>query len=156
MGNAALAVSGRLGSEPRDHTTFRGSMATASVAVDVEDRTRGAEKGATKTLWITIIAFGRVADELALHERGDPVAVSGRLQWSSWTDQAGDQHEQLQILADALISARTVRGGRRKAKPAGGGQGDQGRGAGGEGAADGGGAAPGGGDGLPFDDPIPF
>ena len=69
-------------------------------------------------------AFGRVASDLAQHAKGDPVSVSGRLQWSRWTDRDGDEREQWQIIADALVSARTVRprGGRRKGDGAGNGR----------------------------------
>ena len=115
--NATLAVYGRLGTDPREHETRKGgAMATASLAVDVPDRTQGAEEGATATLWLRVTAFGRVASDLAQHAKGDPVSVSGRLQFNRWTDRDGDSREQWGIVADALVSARTVRprGGRRK------------------------------------------
>ena len=125
MSNATLAVYGRLGSDPREHSTRKGgAMATASLAVDVPDRTQGAEEGATETLWLRVTAFGRVAQDLAGHAKGDPVSVSGRLQFSRWTDRDGDEREQWAIVADALVSARTVRprGGRRKGDGAGNGR----------------------------------
>ena len=125
MSNATLAVYGRLGSDPREHATRKGgAMATASLAVDVPDRTQGAEEGATETLWLRVTAFGRVAQDLAGHAKGDPVSVSGRLQFSRWTDRDGDEREQWAIVADALVSARTVRpGGRRKSEGDGAGNG---------------------------------
>ena len=116
MSNATLAVYGRLGSDPREHVTSKGgAMATASLAVDVPDRSQGAEGGATETLWLRVTAFGRVAESLAQHAKGDPVSASGRLQFSRWTDRDGDEREQWAIVADALVSARTVRprGGRK-------------------------------------------
>ena len=119
MSNATLAVYGRLGSDPREHTTRTGgAMATASLAVDVPDRSRDADEGAEAVLWLRVTAFGRVAQDLAWHAKGDPVSVSGRLQFSRWTDRDGDEREQWAIVADALVSARTVRpgGGRRKSK----------------------------------------
>ena len=117
MSNATLAVYGRLGSDPREHVTSKGgAMATASLAVDVPDRSQGAEGGATETLWLRVTAFGRVADDLLLCAKGDPVSASGRLQFSRWTGRDGDEREQWAIVADALVSARTIRprGGRRK------------------------------------------
>ena len=119
MSNATLAVYGRLGSDPREHETRKGgAMATASLAVNVPDRSQGAEDGATETLWLRVTAFGRVAESLARHAKGDPVSVSGRLQFSRYQAHDGDEREQWQIVADALVSARTVRpgGGRRKSK----------------------------------------
>ena len=116
MSNATLAVYGRLGSDPREHATRKGgAMATASLAVDVPDRTQGAEEGATETLWLRVTAFGRVAESLAWHAKGDPVSVCGRLQFSRWRTHEGETREQWAIVADALVSARTVRprGGRK-------------------------------------------
>ena len=117
MSNATLAVYGRLGSDPREHSTRTGkAMTTASLAVNVPDRSRDADEGAEATLWLHVTAFGRVAESLARHAKGDPVSASGRLQFSRWTDREGDEREQWAIVADALVSARTVRprGGRRK------------------------------------------
>ena len=117
MSNATLAVYGRLGSDPREHSTRTGgAMATASLAVNVPDRSRDAGEGAEAALWFNVVAFGRQAEDLARHSKGDPVSVSGRLQFSRWTDRDCDEREQWQVLADALVSARTVRprGGRRK------------------------------------------
>ena len=119
MSNATLAVYGRLGSDPREHETRKGAtMATASLAVSVPDRSQGADEGAEETLWLRVTAFGRVAESLAGHSKGDPVSVSGRLQFSRYQARDGAEREQWQIVADALVSARTVRpgGGRRKAK----------------------------------------
>ena len=58
-------------------------------------------------------AVTKVAQDLAGHAKGDPVSVSGRLQFSRWTDRDGDEREQWAIVADALMSARTVRPGGR-------------------------------------------
>ena len=109
MSNATLAVYGRLGSDPREHETRKGgTMATASLAVDVPDRSQGAGEGAEETLWLRVTAFGRVAESLAGHSKGDPVSVSGRLQFSRYQARDGADREQWQIVADALVSARTV------------------------------------------------
>ena len=116
MSNATLAVYGRLGSDPREHVTSKGgAMATASLAVNVPDRSRDADEGAEATLWLRVTAFGRVADDLLLCAKGDPVSASGRLQFSRYQARDGETREQWAIVADALVSARTVRprGGRK-------------------------------------------
>ena len=92
MSNATLAAYGRLGADPREHETRKGgAMATAGLAVDVPDRTRDAEEGATETLWFSVAAFGRVAEDLARHAKGDPVSVSGRLQFSRYQARDGEE-----------------------------------------------------------------
>lgn len=110
------AAYGRLGQAPRRISTQGGkSMAVASIAVNVGEHDDPAE-------WFGVLAFGQVADALLRHEKGDLVSVSGRVQRSSWTGSDGQKHQQLQIVADSVISARTTRpaGGKRKTdKPAG-------------------------------------
>lgn len=109
---AQLAAHGRLGDEPRAITTSTGrAMAVCSLAAAIEER--GTDD--PPPLWLNVICFGRQADDLLRHRAGDPVSVSGRLQRSRWVGQDGAQRERLEVVADSLISARTVRpGGGRK------------------------------------------
>jgi single-strand DNA-binding protein len=100
---------GRLGSAPRAIETRSGKpMTVTTLAVDAGD-----DDG--PPLWLGIVAFGRLAEQLQRHAKGDPVSVSGRMEVRRWTDTSGAEHEQLQVVADALVSARSVRpGGSRK------------------------------------------
>ena len=88
MSAPQLACYGRLGPEPRMHETRTGKpMTTASPAVYVEARERRADD-AEATSWLGVVAFGRVAEDLARRRSGVPVSVSGRLQLSRFV--AGD------------------------------------------------------------------
>lgn len=114
---AQISIYGRLGGDPRSIDTTSGKpMTVASVAVDVGER--NVEDPAPE--WFGIVAFGRHAEALAKHAKGECVAVSGRIQRNRFTDRNGNERVQLQVVADNLVSARTVRpgGGGRKAKPA--------------------------------------
>lgn len=111
--SAALSAYGRLGSDPRAIETKSGkAMTVATLAVDVGEAD-------APPLWLGVVAFGKLAEDLLRHRRGDLLSVSGRLQVRHWTDSDGAQREQWQVVADALVSARTVRPGARKARPAG-------------------------------------
>lgn len=105
------AVYGRVGQEPRSIDTKSGkAMAVTSIAVAIDDHD-------APPLWVGVVAFGRVAEDLLRHAKGDLVSVSGRVQRNSWTSPSGEKREQLQVVADALVSSRTVRpsgGGRRR------------------------------------------
>ena len=82
---AQIAAYGRLVADPRPHETCSGKpMTTVRVAVTVECREGGGETG-EGTLWLSVIAFGRVAEDLARHAKGEPVSVSGRLQLSTFS-----------------------------------------------------------------------
>jgi single-strand DNA-binding protein len=107
------SVYGRLGQDPKAIETRSGKpMAVGSVAVDLE--CRGAEEPVTQ--WVGLVAFGRTAEELLRHGKGDLLSAAGRVQLNRWTGQDGEQREQLQVVADAIVSARAVRPGGARQK----------------------------------------
>lgn len=112
MSDAQIAAWGRLGQDPKAIDTSSGKpMTVASLAVDTSSGDR------EDTLWLGIVAFSANADALAKHAKGDCVSVAGRLQRRVWTDRDGKERQDLQVVADTLISARTVRpGGGRKTR----------------------------------------
>lgn len=63
------------------------------------------------TLWLGVIAFGKQADALAKHHKGDLVSVAGNMQLNQWTGQDGGMQQGYQVIADSVLSARTVRPG---------------------------------------------
>lgn len=108
-----VALYGRLGDAPIERTSQAGNLwATASLAVDLSD----GRQDAPPVQWFGVVAFGRQAESLIRHGKGDLIGVSGRLQLSVWTDEDGNQRTKLQVIADTILSARTVRpGGKRRA-----------------------------------------
>lgn len=109
-----LSAHGRLGQDPRVVDTKSGKLMTvASIAVDLPTRS----EGETHTLWLGIVGFGRLADLLAKHAKGETLSVCGRAQHNTFTDRDGTAREQLQVIADTIVSARSARpsGGKRKA-----------------------------------------
>ena len=130
-------VYGRLGADPVERKVRNDKlMCTVSVAVSV-----GRPDLGEQTLWVSLAAFGRAAEALARHAKGDLLAVMGPLHLNRYTARDGTERQGWSLTVDALMSARTVRpgGSRRRtesAKPAPAGT-----------PAD---------DGAPFDDPIPW
>lgn len=112
---AHLAAYGRAGQDPRSIETKSGrAMAVCSMAVELSAR-----DGESVTAWFDLVAFGRGAEELLRHSKGDPIGVNGRLQQNRYTKSDGTVVNELQVVCDAVISARTVRpGGRRRASSA--------------------------------------
>jgi single-strand DNA-binding protein len=109
------AVYGRLG---RDAVVSRTAndkvMARCSLAVDVT--AHGAE--AQETEWVSVLAFAHAAHDLGRCKRGDMISVSGRLTRSRWTGKDGLERSGWSLLADGVISARTVRPSGRRPAPA--------------------------------------
>lgn len=107
---AQLAAYGRLGADPVQRTSQAGkTWATATIAV-----TTGEDDA--PPLWLAVVAFGKVAEALARHTKGDLISVGGRLQVNRWRSQDGQDREQLQVITDTVVSSKAVRpggGGRR-------------------------------------------
>ena len=102
-----IAAYGRLGANPKSIQTKTGkAMAVASIAVNLADR-----EGDEHTEWISIIAFGRVADSLLCSSKGELISISGRAQVDSYTNGCGETQTKLQVIADSVISAKSVRPG---------------------------------------------
>lgn len=110
-----VAAYGRLGGDPRSIDTSSGkAMAVASIAVDVAER--GTEDPEPE--WLGVVAFGGLADKLLQHAKGETVSVSGRVQRRRYQDRNGNERVQLEVIADALVSARTVRPGANRRQAA--------------------------------------
>jgi single-stranded DNA-binding protein len=86
-------------------------MTVGSLAVDVTDP----RESEAPPEWFGLVCFGGHADTLAKHGKGECVSVTGRLQRRTFDAGNGEKREQLQIVVESLVSARTVR-------PSGGGQ----------------------------------
>ena len=115
---AQLAAHGRLVAEVQTKTTGNGTcMAFARMAVPLPCRT--SDNGET-TMWLGITAFGKQADFLSRHQKGDLISVSGAMQINQWTGQDGTSQSGYSLVAESIISARTVRGGGRKPAKTGG------------------------------------
>src|SRR5215470_12674342 len=97
------AVYGRLGADPIERQTRAGdAMATPSLAAHVN---RPGEPEEIE--WFSVITFGRVADELARHAKGDLLGVMGELTRSRFTGRDGTERAAWSaVTAEALVSAR--------------------------------------------------
>lgn len=106
---AQISAYGRLVADPETRTTGKGtSMAMARLAVSLPCN---AATDGQATFWLGVIAFGKQADALAKHQKGDLVSVAGNMQINQWTGQDGGTQQGYQVIADSVLSARTVRPG---------------------------------------------
>ena len=108
------AVYGRLGADPVERLTKNSkAMTTATVAVDAARHGADAD-----TVWFGLVAFGRAAEALARHVKGDLLAVMGPLHRTRFTGRDGQERQAWSLTAESVVSARTVRpsGGRKRAE----------------------------------------
>lgn len=109
---AQISAYGRLVADPQTRTTGKGTnMAMARLAVALP--CNAADNGEA-TFWLGVIAFGKQADALAKHRKGDLVSVAGNMQVNQWTGNDGGTQTEYQVIADCVISARTARPGGKK------------------------------------------
>jgi single-strand DNA-binding protein len=100
------SIHGRLGGDPVQRKTRAGKpMATVSVAVDVA---KPGDEPATE--WISLVAFGKAAEALAQHRKGDVVSAMGVMTRSTFAGRDGNEKVSWSLLAESLLSARTVYG----------------------------------------------
>ncbi|EAW6862102.1 single-stranded DNA-binding protein [Salmonella enterica] len=106
---AQISAYGRLVADVQSRTTNNGNpMAFTRMAVTLP--CQKADNGEA-TFWLGVIAFGKQADALAKHRKGDLVSVAGNMQLNQWTGQDGGTQQGYQVIADSVLSARTVRPG---------------------------------------------
>jgi single-strand DNA-binding protein len=99
------AIYGRTGSDPVPRQTRTGKpMVTTSVAVNVS---KHGEEPVTE--WFGIVAFGAVGELLARHVKGDLICAMGPLTRSAFVGRDGEERAGWGLVAEAVLSARTVR-----------------------------------------------
>ncbi|HHH1244876.1 TPA: single-stranded DNA-binding protein [Yersinia enterocolitica] len=104
---AQISAYGQLVADVQSRTTSNGgNMAFARMAVSLP--CQKAENG-EMTFWLGVTAFGKQAELLARHKKGDLLSVSGAMQVSQWTGKDGNTYNGYQVVVDAVISARTVK-----------------------------------------------
>lgn len=109
---AQIAAYGRIAADIQTKATSSGgNMAFTRIAVSLSCR---AVENGEATMWLGVTAFGKQADALARHQKGDLVSVAGQLQVNQWTGQDGGTQSGYALVADSVISARTARPGGKK------------------------------------------
>lgn len=72
----------RLVADPQTRTTGKGTnMAMVRLAVSL---TCNAVENGEAAFWLGVIAFGKRADALAKHRKGDLISVEGNIQLNQW------------------------------------------------------------------------
>lgn len=91
---------GRIAFPPESRTTAGGkTMVTTKIPV--------AEKynGKEKTLWVKVVAFGAVAEQVMQFQKGDKVKVRGRVSLNEWTNKNGEKRVDLECMVWEMVTA---------------------------------------------------
>ncbi len=108
------SIHGRIGQDPVTSQTKTGKpMCRCSVAVDVTGHNASDEE----SVWVSVMAFNRVADDLARSRKGESLSAMGKLTRSHYIGKDGTERESWSLLADAVITTKSARPPGRKAAP---------------------------------------
>lgn len=91
-------VSGTLHGDPQTRTSRGGQPFTTGKL--------RADGGDGNTVWVSLIAFGDVADRLASLKAGQALSVSGRAKLSAWLSKDGQPAGGLDLTVDELATLR--------------------------------------------------
>ena len=96
--SARALITGTLYGDPQARTSQAGkSFTTAKVKADGKDGS---------TLWISVVAFGDLADRLLTMRANNAVALSGKLEVSAYTAKDGTPAAGLSVVADELAALK--------------------------------------------------
>lgn len=113
-----VTFEGRLGQDPEIRRTPNSQVATLRLACTDRINVKGEEKELTE--WVTVVAWGKLADLAAHLHKGDSVGGMGRLQTRSWEDKnGGGKRYATEVRADWLgTSAPFWEASRTRQEPA--------------------------------------
>ena len=97
----SITLVGRLTADPEAKAAGNTTVTRLRVAFSTS-RKRGDEWEDVPG-FVDVVTFGRTADALAgLLERGDQIAVSGRLSWREWEANDGSKRQAHEVVADRV------------------------------------------------------
>lgn len=91
------SLSGTISTQPEYHERVGAHPARLTFSLRFSARRRPEATG-----WIDCVAWAQTADRMAAASlaRGDVVAVSGELKWSSWRTQRGERRSRVGLVLD--------------------------------------------------------
>jgi single-strand DNA-binding protein len=118
MSTFRVTVSGRLGADPELRFTPDGKAhARARLAHSGRVKDPAGQWVDGPTLWLTLTAFGHLAEQLAEQTKGALLLVTGRATPTEYTDRAGQTVAGLDVVADDLGLIPTVAGRPTRTSP---------------------------------------
>ncbi len=115
---------GNVGRDPELRTTPSGQQVAKFSVATSENFTNKAGEKQEKTEWHNVVVWAKLADVCGKYvKKGSQIYVEGRLQTSSWTDQAGQKRYRTEVIGQTIQFLG--RPGERSQTPAESGQGGE-------------------------------
>lgn len=99
-----VTITGNLTRDPEMRTTNGGtSICKMGVAVNHRQKNPQSQEWEDKPNFFDVVAFGASGENCARYlAKGRPVAVDGRLAWSSWETDDGQKRSKVEIVANTV------------------------------------------------------
>ncbi len=102
-GEPIVTVVGNLGNDAEFKKTPAGTPVTSFNLANTPRKQKGGEWTNGDTTWFRVFVWNNDAAGAATSlKKGDKVIVTGRLQFSSYTDKEGKEHKNVEINADTV------------------------------------------------------
>jgi single-strand DNA-binding protein len=96
----SINLVGRLTRDPELRET-KGDTKVAGMRVAIPRRPKNGDEQAP--VYVDVTVFGKLAENCAEYlAKGRRIAVSGRLEYSEWTDADGGKHSKHEVIADQI------------------------------------------------------
>ena len=96
----SINLVGRLTRDPETRSSSGGTN-IAGMRLAIPRRPKNGEQQAP--VYVDVTVFGKLAENCAEYlDKGRRIAVSGRLEYSEWTDQEGGKHSKHEVVADQI------------------------------------------------------
>ncbi len=98
-----VVLTGNLTRDPEHRATSSGlSICKLGIAVNTRRKNGSSGEWEEKANFFRVTVFGRQADSCSQYlSKGRPVAIDGRLEWSTWETE-GQKRESIDIIADTV------------------------------------------------------
>ncbi len=98
-----VVLTGNLTRDPEHRATSSGlSICKLGIAVNTRRKNGASGEWEEKANFFRVTVFGRQADSCSQYlSKGRPVAIDGRLEWSTWETE-GQKRESIDIIADTV------------------------------------------------------
>lgn len=102
-GEPTITVTGNLGNDAELKVTPNGTSVTSFSLANTPRKQKNGEWVNGETNWFRVFVWGNdAAGAATTFRKGDKVIVTGRLQFSFYTDKEGKEHKNVEINADTV------------------------------------------------------
>lgn len=99
-----IEVVGNLTKDPEIHNVGETVVCNLSLAINRSTKNNKTKEIKKEVVFITVVAWGDLANECMNYSKGNPLFIIGRLTQETWNDNQGQQKSVYKIRANHILS----------------------------------------------------